>query len=312
MLGKILITGGHGNLGSYITKELAKGGYDVYVLTRNSKNKIDDIDYKIIEADITDLESLNQKLNFEIDYCVHTASFNEFFLPDYPKEALNINALGTRNLLEVLSKKNIKNFIYFSTFHVYGLNSGIITEERHLNPTNDYASTHLFAEFYVKQFGFTNNLKYTILRLTNSYGVPTFIDSDKWYLVLNDLVKMAFENQKIVLHSNGKAKRDFIYMGDVATIVSKILNIKATNDIFNVSSSQIYEIVELANIVKNIFKFRYKKTIEIQINQHDKFIYEALEVKNEKLKSLINFTINDTIQEEINNIFDLLEQNSEK
>ncbi len=309
---KVLVTGGHGNLGSYITKELAQSCYDVYVLTINSKNKIDDIDYKIIEADITDLESLHQKLDFEIDYCVHTASFNEFFLPEYPKKALDINTLGTRNLLEVLSKKNIKNFIYFSTFHVYGLNSGIITEENYLNPKNDYASTHLFAEFYVKQFGYTNNLKYTILRLTNSYGVPTFIDSDKWYLVLNDLVKMAFENQKVVLHSNGKAKRDFIYMGDVAIIVDKLLRIDATNDIFNVSSSQIYEIIELANIVKNVFKVRYKKTIEIQINQHDKLIYETLEVKNEKLKSLIDFTINDVIQQEINKIFDLLEQNSEK
>ena len=74
-----------------------------------------------------------------------------------------------------------------------------------LNPKNDYASTHLFAEYYVKQFGLTHGLQYTILRLTNSYGSPTFVDSNKWYLVLNDLTRSAYENGRIIIKSNGKA-----------------------------------------------------------------------------------------------------------
>lgn len=309
MFGKVLITGGHGNLGSYITKELVQSGYDVYVLTRNSKNKIDDIDYQIIEADITNLESLKQKLDFQIDYCVHTASFNEFFLPDYPKKALDINSLGTRNLLEVLSTKSIKNFIYFSTFHVYGLNIGTITEESHPNPRNDYASTHLFAEFYVKQFGFTNNLKYTILRLTNSYGVPTFMDSDKWYLVLNDLTKSAYENGKIIIKSNGNVKRDFIWMGDVVNVVSALLEINATNEIYNLSSGKSYKVMELANIVKNVYEKRYSKAIDIAINKDDKTVYDDISVKNDKLKSVVFYEINNKIYEEVSNIFNLLEKN---
>lgn len=307
MSGKVLVTGGHGNLGSYITKELVKIGYDVYVLTKSSKNKIDDIDYRIIEADITDLECLNEKLSFEIDYCVHTASFNEFFLPEYPKKALEINTLGTRNLLEVLSTKKIKNFIYFSTFHVYGLNSGVITEDTPLRPKNDYATTHLFAEYYIKQFSFTHHLQYTILRLTNSYGVPIFIDTNKWYLVLNDLSKMAYEKNEIILTSNGESRRDFIYMGDVAIVVGSLLKVKATNDMYNLSSEKSYKILDLAKKVKSEYLVKYGKDISIKTNKADMTQHENITVKNDKLKAIIEFQTNDMITDEINKIFNILE-----
>lgn len=308
---KVLVTGGFGNLGSYIVKYLVELDYEVTILTRKEKYKFENLKYKVVECDITNLEELKSKLNYDFDFCVHCASFNEFFLENYAKKALEINTLGTRNLLEVLNLKDLKNFIYFSTFHVYGLNSGFIDEMTIANPKNDYASTHLFAEYYIKQFGYTHNLKYTILRLTNSYGCPINKDTDKWYLVLNDLVKMAFEKNKIVLNSNGKAKRDFIYMSDVVTILDKVLKIEATNEIYNLSSNQTFTILEIANIVRDVYAYRFKKSIRVSINEKDNTIYERLEVKNDKLKNLLNFNVTQSLKEEIEKIFYLLEKNED-
>lgn len=306
---KVLVTGGFGNLGSYIVKHLINLNYEVTILTRREKYKLENLKYKVVECDITILEELRLKLNYDFDFCVHCASFNEFFLENYSKKALEINTLGTRNLLEVLNLKGLKNFVYFSTFHVYGLNSGFIDEMTVTNPKNDYASTHLFAEYYVKQFGYTHNLKYTILRLTNSYGCPMYKDTDKWYLVLNDLVKMAFKKNKIVLNSNGKAKRDFIYMGDVATIVDKVLKVETTNEIYNLSTGKTYEIIDLAKKVQIIYSKRYNKDIELKINQSDLTKYDDLYVRNIKLKSLVNYEINEErIDKEIEKIFNLLEK----
>ena len=306
---KVLVTGGFGNLGSYIVKHLINLNYEVTILTRREKYKLENLKYKVVECDITILEELRLKLNYDFDFCVHCASFNEFFLENYPKKALEINTLGTRNLLEVLNLKGLKNFVYFSTFHVYGLNSGFIDEMTVTNPKNDYASTHLFAEYYVKQFEYTHNLKYTILRLTNSYGCPMYKDTDKWYLVLNDLVKMAFKKNKIVLSSNGKAKRDFIYMGDVATIVDKVLKVETTNEIYNLSTGKTYEIIDLAKKVQIIYSKRYNKDIELKINQNDLTKYDDLYVRNIKLKSLVNYEIDEErIDKEIEEIFNLLEK----
>jgi len=307
MSGKVLITGGHGNLGSYITKYLVENGYEVSVLTKKSTNKIKGLEYSIIEADITKIEILKKKLDFKVDYCIHLASFNEFFSDDYSSRALEINTLGTRNLLEIFGLRNLKNFIYFSTFHVYGASSGVISELKELNPKNDYASTHLFAEYYVKQFGFTHKLNYTILRLTNSYGVPLFKETNKWYLVLNDLVKSAYKNHQIVLNSNGKSRRDFIHMNDVSIIVEKLLKQKALNEVFNLSSGKTYKVIDLAQKVKHIYIERYNKDINILLNEDDLTLYKELVVKNDKLNERIDFIIHDKIDEEINNIFELLE-----
>jgi len=311
MAGKVLITGGFGNLGSKVVIYLANQGYDVYVLTRKQTECFINIKYSVIECDITNIDELQKKLSIGFDYCVHLASFNEFFLENYPKKALKINTLGTRNLLEVLSSQNLKNFIYFSTFHIYGLNCGVIDENTIPNPKNDYASTHLFAEYYVKQFGFTHKLKYTIFRLSNSYGVPTFFSTDKWYLVLNDLVKSAFMDKSIILKTNGEAKRDFISMDDVAYVVDKILNKEATNDIFNLSSNKSYTILELAKIVKQQYQNIYNKEIAIKINNEDIMKYDDVFVKNDKLKSIITFEAKDTIEDEVKKIFRLLEDKSE-
>ncbi|WP_428026061.1 NAD-dependent epimerase/dehydratase family protein [Arcobacter sp.] len=306
---KVLITGGFGNLGSYITKHLATLGYDIFILTQKEKNKFQDFSYTVIECDITNLESLEKKLNIDFDYCIHMASFNEFFLPEYSRKALEINTLGTRNLLEILSKKNIKNFIYFSTFHVYGKSSGIIDENTSLEPKNDYASTHLFAEYYIKQFSYTHNLKYTILRLTNSYGAPIFNDTTKWYLVLNDLVRSAFEHNKIVIKSNGNAKRDFIWMGDVVKVVEKLIENPVTNDTFNLSANKSYKVIELAKIVQKEYANIYKKKIDIEVNNDDKTLYEDIFVQNNKLNSLIPYEATNMLSEEVVKIFKLLEKN---
>jgi len=308
MLGKkVLITGGHGNLGLYIVSALVNLGCDVFVLSRKKDKLIEKLKYTVIDADIVSATQLREKLNFDIDYCIHLASYNEYFLEDYPKKALEVNTLGTRNLLEALNIKKLKNFIYFSTFHVYGLNSGMIDENTAPNPKNDYASTHLFAEYIVKQFGFTHGLKYTILRLTNSYGVPFFKDTDKWYLILNNLVKDAIDDKTIKLKSNGEIHKDFVSMVDVARIVNTLLTKNASNEIFNLSSGQAYSLLELAKLIQEQYKKKYNENIEISINSDDKNNYKRLDVDNRKLLNFIDFNFKDIIDDEVNNIFTLLE-----
>ncbi len=303
---KILITGGLGNLGSWLS-EYFSYDYDVYILSKNIKNKLG-CKYKILQADITDIEDLKLKLNFDFDYCIHAASYNEFFHKNYAKKGLEVNTLGTRNLIEVLEESQIKNFIYLSTFHVYGANSGVITEDHELNPKNDYASTHLFAEYYLKQFFHTHNFISVIFRLTNSYGAPKNINSSKWYLVLNDLVKSAYENQVITLKGNGKTVRDLIWMGDVCKVLESSLNI-VSNEIYNLSSGKTYRMMELAEKVQDVYQDRYGKKIEIIANKSDHTKTLELKVDNSKIQKVIDFEFKDNLDEEIDSIFSLLEKN---
>ena len=304
----ILITGGFGYLGSYLSKYFEEQGFNVYILEKNISNSPQNSKYTIIEADICDLKVLKQKLDFQIDYCIHAAAAADFFIKDYYKIALDVNTLGTRNLLEILKNKNLKKFIYISTIHIYGNQTEkIITEKLLPNPINDYALTHLFAEYYTRQYNQNFNFPYVIFRLTNSYAAPLSYNSTKWYLVLNDLVKTAFDQNKIKLNSNGAATRDFIWQKNVAKIIEQSFeNNNIINDTYNLCSEKNYSIIQIAEKVQKVFSEIYKKNVPLIINSQDKKEYKEYNISGEKLKSLINYQIDDKIEEEIKNTINLL------
>lgn len=309
---KILITGGLGNLGSWLTRHFSSLDNEVYVLAKNKRAILTEQKFTYISCDISSLDDCKDKLaHIAFDYIIHTASVNDMFVDNYAALALEINTKGTRNLLEAIDKSSLKNFIYFSTFHVYGVSEGNITEESPLLARHDYATTHLFAEYYVKQFHLTHHLPYTIIRLTNSYGCPIDTATSKWYLILNDLSKMALEKSEIILKSNGLASRDFIWMGTVCTVVEKLVNLKnAPNDCFNLSGERTFKMLEIAQYVQKAILKYAGKNIEIKTNINDTSTPgKSLIVSSAKLKKLINYDNPIQFEEEATNIFQLLQSN---
>jgi UDP-glucose 4-epimerase len=309
---KILITGGLGNLGSWLTRYFCEKKWEVSVLGATFRDILPDYNFNFITCDITNLENCKKALDGQLfNFVIHTASFNDTFMPNYAHKSIEINALGTRNILDSLEKTNLKNFIYLSTFHVYGKTTGKITENTPVAPVHDYATTHLFGELYVEQFFRNANLPYTIIRLTNSYGCPIEKSSSKWYLVLNDLAKMAATNKIIELKSNGKPQRDFIWMGDVCSVLENICLLKnAPNGTFNLSGEMNFTMVEIAEKVQNAYFEVYNEKVEIRLNEQDKNDYQQnIYVSSEKLKKISPFKAKDKIEEEAKKIFKKLTNN---
>lgn len=306
---RLLITGGLGNAGLWLTEYFVQKGFEVTVLTRKSKDLAIEAKVQLIEADISSQENLQEALKNQIfEYVIHLASVNETFLDNYPEVAIKVNTWGTRNLLQSLDKSALKNFIYFSTFHVYGLASGTIDESTLVLPRHDYATTHYFAEKYVEQFHKTHQLPYTIFRLTNSYGAPKHLNSSKWYLILNDLAKMAFEQQKIELKSNGRASRDFIWLGDVCSIVHQIINLpESPNKVFNLGSSHTKSMLDIAQEVQKAYQDQFGRFIPIEVNTKDQTQAKSLTVNCDRLKTLVPYQVQEKVYDEILAVFDLLQ-----
>jgi UDP-glucose 4-epimerase len=309
----LLITGGLGNLGSWLTDYFCRRTeYRVSVLASRQRPILADLDFTFIGCDISDRRAVTDSLGgHRFDYVVHTASVNDYFKDNFAEDALRVNALGTRNLLDHFKDQALRQFVYFSTFQVYGQRSGTITEDTPPEPKNDYGTTHLFAEYYVKQFHANHGLPYTTFRLTNSYGCPKDTDSSKWYLVLNDLARTAVAEQKIVLKSNGKPARDFIWMGDVCDIVHRTLELPdPPNDTFNISGEQTYSMLEVATFVQQAYQEVYGQRIPIQVNERDTNRYASdLLVSSQKLRQRVPFTTQTHFVEEAKNIFSLVKNN---
>lgn len=304
---KILITGGLGNLGLWLTEAFLSVGATVHVLGRSERVTLVHANYTFLKCDITDKQSLCDTIVCYYDFCIHAASYNEHFEADYAKKALMINALGTDYICQRLLEVGVGKLIYLSTFHVYGASSGVVNENTPIRPNNDYGLTHYFAEKYIEKYNRNSGLKYSILRLTNSYGCPKDIKTDKWYLLLNDLAKSVVETKKLKLNSNGNAYRDFIWMGDVVAIIQAVMESENTsNGIFNLSSGTSRRLFDIAVLVQSAY-FQYSgDLIEIEINDSDLREYVDFCVSNEKLRSVIQFVPADKFIEESINIFKML------
>ena len=307
---KILITGGLGNLGSWLAEYFVLKGDEVTTFSSNDRDVLKQLNFERIFGNIADENDVKELMKTKWDAIIHLASLNEGNIPGYAKKALEINAWGTRNLLQQMvdGVNRSSHLLYFSTFHVYGADAGIIAEEStSLKPHHDYGTTHLFAEYYVQQFNISHGIPYTIFRLTNSYGCPKEMNSSKWYLVLNDLARNAFEKRSITLNSNGLPLRDFIWMGDVANAVDKCIERGPANDVFNLGSGTSIKMIEVAQIVRQAYKDHFSETIEIKINEKDTKKYpDSLKVSIDKLKSRINFSPTEKMYDEAIRIFDFL------
>lgn len=306
---KVLITGGLGNLGSWLTTFFVNANHEVSVLARNKRPILQELNFDYISCDIADLESCKKALSSrDFDVIIHAASVNDGFVDDYPTLALQVNTLGTRNILEAIKDTPPKHFIYLSTFQVYGKYAGDITEETPLETKNDYGNTHLFSEFYIKQFHQTHQLPYTIIRLTNSYGCPKDEDSSKWYLILNDLSKTAHQKQEIVLKSNGEAPRDFIWMGDVCQVFDKLIAHGPTNDFFNLSGELTFRMKEIAEFVRKAYLEKYGVDLPVKLNTADKSSFpEGFSVSAQKLKKIIPYECQPHFKDEAIKIFEFLD-----
>lgn len=308
---RCLVTGGLGYAGAWICDCLAQKGHTLFIVSRKNEKPNLGFPYTLVCADLAELSpaAIAAKLPEPPDSVIHAASYNEAFDPDYPRKALLANALGTRNLLEALTLRCGANtplplFIYLSTFHVYGRNHGHIDENTPVRPRNDYALTHLFGEEYCRMFAATRALPHIILRISNGYGAPKTQQSTKWYLLLNDLCKKAVETGELVLHSSPSTRRDFVWLGDLAAVVEKLLhNRDLAGSVFNVASGKSVSIGDVATLVSEAAADLTGKQIPVSApptasgeNSEREF---ALMVSNDAVRQALDVRFHNRMREEI-------------
>lgn len=298
---RILVIGGSGYVGSWIVDCLRRSGHSVYILSRSESNEFS------FKADVTDVSSLKLVFENNFDTVIYAVGFSDQSPDNYYSSLLKVNVNGLRNVLECIKAKDIRHFIYISSFHVYGKTSGEIDESCALNPASDYGLAHSFCEQYVRQFHQQHGLNYEILRLTNGYGCPISCESGNWTLLINDLSKQAFVNESIVIKSNPNQLRDFIWLGSLCRVILEILNLKdSLNDVFNVSSGKAYSLKSVAEVVQQTYKEYSGKIIPITYLSHIEDQKTKLFVSPNKIRSIINYEISDKMSLEVKDIFNLL------
>ncbi len=293
---KVVITGGNGYIGSRLSRYLSEHGQLVTAVCFPEIPKDDKWSnniHRTIIGDITDTETIDEIAAINADAIIHLVSLDHYESEKHPNQVSKVNVQPTWNLLNACTVKGLKKFIYFSTIHVYGRNlAGIINEDQQTIPFNAYGLTHYLSEEICNYYNRKTDTNCINIRLSNSYGEPVLQGANCWDLIVNDLVRSAFTNKKIVLKSDGGALRDFVHYSDICKGVHKLLTHTEcyNKNTINFSSSNSIRMIDVALTVQKTFAKRYKQNIPIYINEDEP--YNGEQKRETKLNTISNSLAN--------------------
>ena len=258
---KVLITGGAGFIGSYLSEAYLNRSDEVYVIDDLSTGSIDNIDpllgnplFHFVNDSI-----LNREVMLELtgicDVVVHlAAAVGVKLIIDEPLKSIHTNIVGTEIVLELADKFRKKTFIA-STSEVYGRNSKVPLSEDDLRIYGStsvsrwsYASSKAMDEFLALAYHRTKQLAVVIARFFNTVGPR---QTGRYGMVIPRFVTQALRNEPITIYGSGSQTRNFTYVGDVVNgIMALVDEPRAVGEIFNIGSEGETSINDLAQRVK--------------------------------------------------------------
>lgn len=254
---KILLAGGAGFLGSYLSERLVIKNHEVHILDnfasglRDNLRTIEDR-ISIIKEDVTNFRS-DEEFELVINFASR-ASRAEW--EKHPVDVALSNAIGSKNLIEIALNSDAL-YLYASSSEVYGDATQVPTPETYMGAVSTTGSRSPYDEgkrfgdaitkAYERQYG----LKNIILRFFNTYG-PRMRGGDFYGRVVDRFVQQAIHNKPLTVYGDGLQTRSFTYVQDTINGILTILDRGKVGEVYNIGSDKETTVLELANMIKKV------------------------------------------------------------
>lgn len=257
-MANILITGGAGFMGRWVSKNLVDKGHKVWILDNLSnctETNIEEFRNQLegfVIGDIKDKGLLLKLFKHNFEICIHlAAAINVQESIDNPEKCFNNNVVGTFNVLDECRKHNTK-MVFVSSALVYETvkKGQKITENHPLSLSCPYTMSKINGETLVISYHKTYNLPFVILRPFSVYGPWQRNDSEGG--VISIFIDRKLKGKPLEIFGEGKQSRDFFYIEECAEFIAKAaLAKRAIGQIFNIGSGQEIMIRDLAKTIAN-------------------------------------------------------------
>ncbi len=260
---RLIVTGATGFIGKHLVA-VAQQYFEVICLTRGDNEKSENQRVSFIQTDY-ELNSLH-KVFREGDVLVHLAGQRLTKNEANPRlvNFIESNVKVTENLLIAASEAKIRQVVLASTIGVYSEIDGMpYSEDIVTHPNTAYGLSKLMGEQLVNYYCMKNNIKSTVLRLSQCFGV-----GEKDSPVLMKFIRLARGKKKLTAQDN-EFYLDEIYVKDVVEVM--LLSIrKEVEGTFNVGGGKAYSILNMAETVNSVFD-----------NVHNINVISSKKIKNE-------------------------------
>ena len=252
-----IVTGGAGFIGSHIVEKLKRLDHMVVVID-NEYSDNDNFHWRKdtlnVNIDITDYKALKQACT-GADYIFHLAAEARIGPAiENPVNALNINTIGTCNVLQCAREVGAKKVLYSSTSSGYGLNEAPNIETQPDDCLNPYSVSKIAGEKLCKMYTDLYGLNTIIFRYFNVFGerAPR---KGQYAPVTGIFLRQKAAGEPLTIVGDGEQRRDYIYVKDVANanVMAAISNPDddAYGQVYNVGSGKNYSVNEIASFISD-------------------------------------------------------------
>ena len=238
-MGKVLITGAAGFIGSHLTEKLVEAGNDVRAFVKyNSKNSWGWLEQspslakiEVVTGDIRDYDSV-YKIMKDVDQVYHLAALIGIpYSYISPLAYIRTNIEGTYNVLQAALEHEIEKIITTSTSETYGSAGYVPIDEKHpIVGQSPYSATKIGADqlsiSYYRSFG----LPVKLVRPFNTYGPRQSARA-----IIPATIIQILNDKKVLELGNLEPTRDLTYVKDtVAGFLAIARSESCTGEVINI------------------------------------------------------------------------------
>jgi len=177
----ILVTGGNGFVGAPLCRFLTAQDHRVVSMSRSA---YETSGYESVVGNVTDPTSIEGALaGFEFDTVIHLVSMLVTASRNNPGMATRVNTLGTLHLMEYCAARNVKRFIYGSSYNAMGTQEtyeGAVPETAAPSPSDFYGETKRYCEWLGVTMCALSELEFASARMSIILGPGVPSPTSAW------------------------------------------------------------------------------------------------------------------------------------
>jgi UDP-N-acetylglucosamine 4-epimerase len=268
-MGKVLITGGAGFIGSNLAKIALQQGWNVTILDNLSAgmqataDELEHLGIKVIIGDILDQELLNKSLT-GFSAVVHLAAqVSVPFSVKKPEKTIEINVKGTQNVIQSCLENDVQRLVMASSAAVYGEANNLPLKEedagQFLSPYADSKWANEQQIIHAREQG----LQATALRFFNVYGSGQSPEGT-YAAVIPKFADMMAKGVAPNINGDGLHTRDFVHVADACNAIMTLIDGEWNAEghyVYNVATQTKTTLLDLVAEINNsltdlIFDFK--------------------------------------------------------
>ena len=316
---KVLVTGADGFIGSHLTEELVKKGYDVrafaYYNSFNTWGWLDTLPKDIMDhievftGDIRDPNGVRTAMQ-GTEEVFHLAALIAIpFSYHSPDSYVDTNIKGTLNVLQAARDLDVRKIMVTSTSEVYGTAQYVPIDEKHpYQGQSPYSATKIGADRLAESFYRSFELPVAIVRPFNTYGPRQSARA-----VIPTIITQLLAGKTEIKLGSLTPTRDFNYVKDTAAgFIAIAESDKTVGEEINIATGQEISIGDLAKEIISQINPAAKIVCDEDRLRPDKSEVNRLLGDNTKLKTLTNWQQKYTFSEGIAETIERLKGNLDK